>query len=1115
MLTIRKIQIELGDAAGALAAARYPLEASDSPQAYRREGEEGPERGNTMWLGSEEALGKFGLERGAAVKVEELAAAMRGRHALRPEEQVRAPGYVDDLKDGKPQLLADGRNLKKPVINTYDLTFSVPKSVSVLWSAAGPALRAEIEQAIVGAANAALEHLVRTRPVISGKARGFAASAAVHVTARMAKGELVPSPQLHVHLYLLGILDEKGDIRAPNNSAFYKQSAMREAGAVGRAALAETMRELGFGVEASTGRGERYFEIAGVPAGLRELMSGRSREVREWIARRVAELGGELSGRERARAALATRAAKRKDLSPAAVEKVWEGLREDFRFGRRELEALRAAPAPELDLAAVEEQVRATILRQIRQEGPTVSAGAARSLAFEAAPAGISLQRAGELLEELQGEGQLIALAGGRVTTREIRERELYVRKVATQAAGRRRSRLPARAVEQGIAKAERSGGFELDVEQKEAVRKLSGGAGWGVLTGRAGTGKGPVLEALAEAHRRQGWRVIPSAVDGATSGRLAVQVGGEALTIEQLMYRVGNGGLAVDRRTLILVEEASKVGLGDWWKLARLCEGSGARLVAIGDTRQLGAIECPGMLDVMIDPGKAFDVGEEQGPIPVAQLQTVRRHKDPRTGGPHPWLGEHLDHLYAGNGAKAIEVLRRERAIEMTDSREEAMEAMVERWRERRAEQRIEAKDAVLVVPGPNTDVDTVNAIAQQRRYRDGELGSEGIEAVDRGYRLYEGDVVMLREAAYRLPPSPGARAARIENGTLGTVSAVDAEGDRVEVAFELPDKTQRAVWIDFEQLRAVAADAGREGPVPSLRLAYAGHPFPLQGGTWRYVGSLLGHSSEHNEEAYVANSRAAEFLDVFTDRESCGLQGEDEDRYRGLAERLSRDLHRDASITFAEQREARIFSGLEVPEPAPELPAPEGALPPSLLRAYEWLLGEERAARIEAQARGAAGEIGALGSPALRGELERGRRAASLLEPAAALEVGRIERDLPLLAERIERSAAAVADAHGRRTGLFSRERAVLLQRAAAASRIAEEDERTRAGLGEREEKLREDGLHPEDWVAEQGERYARGLAAERELRARGEIDSPPGLEQAADLAAPGLRERFELTP
>lgn len=260
MLTVRKIRVGVGDLQGALAAARYPLEAADSPSAFARDGEEGGGGPCAMWLGSEHALGLIGLERGAEVAVEQLTLALQGRHA-KTGTQVRWPGSVKAVHPDRTAKLDDaGQEYREQVVNNFDVTFSAPKSVSVAWAVAGPERRRQIERAMMIAANGTLEHLTSTRSVVGGNApaHGFAASMALHVTARTARGEAVPSPQLHVHAHLVGVVDEKGELRTPNSAALYRNGAMLEGGAVGRALLAQEMRALGFQIRAQTGRGGLY-----------------------------------------------------------------------------------------------------------------------------------------------------------------------------------------------------------------------------------------------------------------------------------------------------------------------------------------------------------------------------------------------------------------------------------------------------------------------------------------------------------------------------------------------------------------------------------------------------------------------------------------------------------------------------------------------------------------------------------------------------------------------------------------------------------------------------------------------------------------------------------------
>lgn len=1090
MLTIRKIQVAVGDHKGALAAAAYPLEATDSPEAFLRPGESTGQ--STMWIGSQRALDELGLERGARPDVAELAAALEGRD-VDAGVQVRRPGSKPAVdRDGRPKLTQSGEPYQEAVVNSFDLTLGAPKSYSAVWSAADGELRAAMSRAMLEAANAAVEHLTSTRNVVSGNGRGhgFAASTALHVTARTARGEAAPSPHLHVHVHLVGVLDSGGHLRTPHAEALFKHSAPREGGAVFRAVLAENLRELGFEIEWGTGKGRRYFEIAGVPAGLCERLSGRTRDVEQWAA-----LEGAHTSRDRAVAALLTRTDKGK-LTPETIQAVWAAHHAEFGFDTGTIERLRSRRAPQRSVEDHRDVLREEILERLWADGPAVSIGAVRSIAFELAPMGISLADAEHVLAQMQTSGELIPIDGWRVTSRDIRAREQYVQAVATEAARAPSEALSATAVARGVAVAERDlDGHTLLDDQWEAVKELTKGAGWACLTGRAGTGKGPVLQAVAEAHRQEGWRVIACAVDGATAVRLGHQVRSPALTLEQFAHRLRSGDVQVDARTLIVVDEASKVGLRHWAALARLREQTGVRLIPVGDVGQIGAIESPGMLDVML----------KNEAIPTARLDDVLRHRNPDNPAElHPWLDQYQKALYEGRADEAIKLLRDERAITMHQAREDAMRGLVDTWDRRRSEHGIDVRDTVLIVYGSNDDVDTVNRLAQGRRIANREISGDGVAAVDRDYAICVGDVVMLREAAYQ--PAPARRGERrpdrVENGTMGLVTRIDKDRDRVWVELERPEGGVREAMIDMGRLRADYARAQRSGDetqrVPALRLAYAGHPFPMQGATFKYVGSLWGHWSQRKEETYSGDTRAKYWLDVHTDRESMGLNlATDDKRYAKWAERLKVPWHRLASITYEETPDATVAIGVGVPELLPP-GAQQRAAPGSAVDAvratghlerYQEMLGAQRFARLSERADVLAKQFTGLSDAAIDGEAAAGREALAWLS-LTAREVLRLERRRALLGERIERARGLAGELSAEASGMSGfrarHGRADLKQAARAQSARATRDAGRLKAVVDKQHELR---AAARDWIESESSAFARGVAAERELARRGE--------------------------
>jgi hypothetical protein len=113
-------------------------------------------------------------------------------------------------------------------------------------------------------------------------------------------------------------------------------------------------------------------------------------------------------------------------------------------------------------------------------------------------------------------------------------------------------------------------------------------------------------LHAAVEAYRNGGWQVLAVAMDGTTARRMAVQLGGSvpALTVEQLKVRAAAGALALDARTVICVDEASKLDSGHWGEIANVVEQHGVRVRAVGHDGQHEAIKLPGLFSEMLrDP--------------------------------------------------------------------------------------------------------------------------------------------------------------------------------------------------------------------------------------------------------------------------------------------------------------------------------------------------------------------------------------------------------------------------------------------------------------------------------------------------------------------------------
>jgi len=457
-----------------------------------------PERCSSPWLGSDEALAQFGVRRGQAIERDDLIAALQGQHA-QTGEQLRRPGVLKREargEHGQALVDEDGRPVVERVTGVahVEMTLSVPKSVSVLWAMADDDDRRGIEEGLLEAAERTVQYMAKTKAVVHRRrkdgvrvrerAAGAAVASSLHVTARRARGDRAPAPQLHVHNLVVGVIRTDGRVVAADSWEWFRHDAALEGGALFRAQVADALVKAGWGIRSGMGDRGRYFEVQGVPEGLCEVMSPRSREVAQARVEIERELGVRLQGGALAVLAKETRQAKDHDLDPERLRQVWDALGQEHDFGPGARSRLRRRNGETRHVEARMLEARRVVLEQLREQGPTVSLARARALVFEASAGRLSADESARLLArmECRNGGELLALDGGRVTSREIRQLERHVIDVALRAAGKED---PAAAIGQpernaGLAAAEAclGHGKRLDPEQQAAFELLTSGSG-------------------------------------------------------------------------------------------------------------------------------------------------------------------------------------------------------------------------------------------------------------------------------------------------------------------------------------------------------------------------------------------------------------------------------------------------------------------------------------------------------------------------------------------------------------------------------------------------------------------------------------------------------------
>jgi len=797
------------------------------------------------------------------------------------------PAALRNLLDGRA---ADGTDLgivrrgnRRP---GYDLTFSAPKSISLLWTFGSPEIRDTVSEAHDRAVAGVLDQLSREACVVrrgaNGKdthgGAGFLAAAFRHRTSRAG------DPQLHTHVLVPNVvLGDDGRWSAPDGRQLYRWQ--KAASAMYQSALRAELSCLGLAWEV---RRSGLGEVAGVPQEVLRAFSKRRVEVEKALADRGLD-----SARAAEVAALNTRGAKPEvTRSTETLRAGWEdelaavrvpadngGFRaasiEDVlgvidshsaRDATVDTEAIFAVLAGEhgvsvsdydLDAGSSTRVVPLTLLASTFSRCDALWAVAK---AFDANTAEVVT-----LTDDLLARPSVVrVLTGSGTELGEMRSRPATL--VGASPGDRRYSTMEMLSVERRITESAQlrigtgSGQVSadvvaraldshphLDLEQRLGVEMLlSSGNGLEVVIGQAGTGKSTMLGAARVGWEEEGYEVIGVAVASRTAVALEASTGIRSSTMARLLMDLkSSGGVGLSPRHVVVVEEASMVGSRSLDLVQRYADAAGAKVVLVGDNRQLSSIDAGGALRTL-----SRELGTQ-----VVELTTNRR----QAGVDQAWEREALDRLRNRDIAPAVAAYVEHGRLTFAEDLQIARAQLIEAWCDVHGQ-----SSAILAVA--RSDVAALNDLARERRSAAGELGAELRLASGKAFSV--GDRVLF-EKNERVPAVTGAVGAeestlQIRNGTFGTVVALaprvseplTREGDVSPVA------RAQGVVRGYDPVLVVDLDAGGTVALPqhyveeSTSLGYALTVFRAQGVTVDH-SFVLGDESLFQEAAYTAMSR------------------------------------------------------------------------------------------------------------------------------------------------------------------------------------------------------------------------------------------------------------------
>jgi conjugative relaxase-like TrwC/TraI family protein len=486
-----------------------------------------------------------------------------------------------------------GRGFSKGSVHGFDLTFAAPKSVSllrVLSDGTGEkAMQAAHERAITAAITYLHQHAGYTRvhnPLTGTKdlqrLPGLVAIAYQHETSRCG------DPHLHTHVIV------------PNRQAradgalvsIDSKSLYHEAKAAGIVYQATLRHELHAELQLEWGAVDPFSgmaEVAGVTPACIKAWSRRSTRLREWAHNNLVVVEGEPSAQQLAAAQKATRPAKPESTS-------WAELKHEWRADARRLHLDRAAhlEARTARRAAARSRLRARLERVVAQID---KAAFTRADLVELVGALLPVDAPGDPRDLIE---QFVDRLGIRVSAaREAHHREGH--ELFTVEAVIAEEQRIFDMVDEADTRARldvRTADLEgLSADQARAIANIATSPYLvQPLQAPAGAGKTHSLNALrAAAHRTNKGVLVLAPTGRAVDEAMRGGAGDRGLTVAKALHLIDDDQLRLDRRTVIVIDEASMVATPELRRLLEVSTAARAKMLLVGDAYQLSPVKARG----------------------------------------------------------------------------------------------------------------------------------------------------------------------------------------------------------------------------------------------------------------------------------------------------------------------------------------------------------------------------------------------------------------------------------------------------------------------------------------------------------------------------------------
>uniref|UniRef100_UPI003AF896A4 AAA family ATPase n=1 Tax=Thiolapillus sp. TaxID=2017437 RepID=UPI003AF896A4 len=311
-----------------------------------------------------------------------------------------------------------------------------------------------------------------------------------------------------------------------------------------------------------------------------------------------------------------------------------------------------------------------------------------------------------------------------------------------------------------------------------------------------------------------------------------------DSQTLHSLLRELDEGQKQLQENMVVVVDEAGMIGSRQLDALMQHADDAGAKVVLVGDSRQLQPI----------DAGGAFRlIQEETG---AAELKDIRRQKS-------DWHREAVHQFANGEAGQALRQFDERGLVHVEKGHEQAVKRLAQNYLDDFDPAR---PGETLMIAGTRRDVVLLNRAARDQLIERGDLDNSNAVKLE-GREYCAGDRILFTRNSKQLD---------VKNGDLATLTQIEQTADGILFHAET-DAGKQVSWNanDYEHFQH----------------GYAVTAHKSQGVTVDHAHVLIHDGMSDREWSYVATSRSRDATHLYTTT----------DTYQEAARSMSRSRQAD----------------------------------------------------------------------------------------------------------------------------------------------------------------------------------------------------------------------------